>query len=131
MPRFIAVSARAHHFSLILREVCRINKFGTGCSELLMYGMHLGMCAIGTIGASFWKPVKHYCLVYGRLGRWFALVIGFIDHLQVVIEIDDNIVSHCYSTKQSILISSVYLHLSSPIHNTGIMQVSLNHTLPI
>jgi hypothetical protein len=61
----------------------------------------------------------------------FGFVIGFINHLQVVITINYNTVPDFYTTKHSTLISSVYLHCSSQIYHTGTIQVSLNHTLPI
>jgi hypothetical protein len=60
----------------------------------------------------------------------FGLVIGFINNLQVVTTINYNIVPDFHIKKHSTLISSVYLHYSSRIYNTGSIKVTLNHTLP-
>jgi hypothetical protein len=43
----------------------------------------------------------------------FGLVIGFINHSQIVTTINYNIVPDFYTTKHSTLIFSVYLHSSS------------------
>jgi hypothetical protein len=61
----------------------------------------------------------------------FGLVIVFIDHLQVVTTVNCNTVHDFHVTKHSTLISSVYLHYSSRIYNTGTIKVSLNDILPI
>jgi hypothetical protein len=60
----------------------------------------------------------------------FRLVIGFINHLQVVIAINYNTVPDFYTTKHSAVISSACLHCSSWLYHTGTIQVSLNHTPP-
>jgi hypothetical protein len=59
------------------------------------------------------------------------IVIGFINHLQVVTATNYNTVTDFHTTKHSTLLSSVCLHKSSRISNTGTIKVSLNHTLPI
>jgi hypothetical protein len=59
------------------------------------------------------------------------LVIGFINNLQVVTTINYYLLLLYTIYNHSTLISSVYLHLSSWIYNTGTIKVSLNHTLPI
>jgi hypothetical protein len=61
----------------------------------------------------------------------FGLVIGFINQLQVVTRNNDNIVTDFHTTKHSTLISSIYLHWSSRIYNTGTVIVSLNYTFQI
>jgi hypothetical protein len=65
------------------------------------------------------------------LEREFGLVTGFIGYLRVVTTNNYNTVTDFLTTKYSTLISSVYLHQSSRIYNTGTIKVSLNHTLPI
>jgi hypothetical protein len=61
----------------------------------------------------------------------FGLVIGFINHLQVVTTINYNTVPDFHTTDHSTLISLVSLHQSSWIYNTETIKVSLNHTFPI
>jgi hypothetical protein len=61
----------------------------------------------------------------------FRLVIGFINHLEVVTTINYNTVPDFYTTEHSTLISSVSLHCSSRIYHTGTMQVSLDYTLQV
>jgi hypothetical protein len=61
----------------------------------------------------------------------FGLVIGLIDHLQIVTAINYNTVTDFHTTVFSTLIFSVYLHWSSWIYNTGAITVSLNYTLKI
>jgi ribonucleotide reductase beta subunit family protein with ferritin-like domain len=72
-----------------------------------------------------------YCHVYQWLKTGFGLVIKFLNHLQAVTTNDCKTVTDFHTTKYSTLISSVYLHYSSRIYNTGTMKVSLNHTLSI
>jgi hypothetical protein len=52
-------------------------------------------------------------------------------YLEVVTTNNYNTIADFHTTKHSTLISSVYLHQSSRIYNTGAIKVSLNHTLPI
>jgi hypothetical protein len=59
------------------------------------------------------------------------LVIGFINHLDVVTTNNYNTVTDFRTTKHSTLLSSVCLPYSSRIYNTGTIKVSLHHTLPI
>jgi hypothetical protein len=76
-----------------------------------------------------------YSKGYWHVLQWlrcrFGLVIGFIGYLQVVTTINYNTVPDFHTTKHSTLFSSVYLHWSSRIYNTGTIKVSLNHTFPI
>jgi hypothetical protein len=65
------------------------------------------------------------------LRRGFGLLVGFIGCLQVVTTINYYPSVDFHTTKHSTLISSVYLHYSSRIYNTGTMKISLNHTIPI
>jgi hypothetical protein len=60
-----------------------------------------------------------------------GLVIGFIIHSQGVTTINYDPVPDFATARNSTLISSVYLHQSSRVYNTGAITVSLNHTLPI
>jgi hypothetical protein len=74
-----------------------------------------------------------YCHMSQWLKTGFGLVIGFINHLQVIttILLLNTIYNHLT------LIFSVYFHRSSlsvswqQIYNTGTIKVSLNYTLPI
>jgi hypothetical protein len=79
------------------------------------------------------------------------MVVGFINHLQVVTTSNYNIISDFHTTKHSTLDDLILLSLvlvtapnngysftmfSLPvswqrIYNTGIMKVSLNYTLPL
>jgi hypothetical protein len=67
----------------------------------------------------------------------FRLVIGFINHLQVVTTSTCNTVTDFHTTNHSMLIFSVYFHLSSLsiswkwICSAGTVEVSLNYTLPV
>jgi hypothetical protein len=64
----------------------------------------------------------------------FRLVIGFIDHLQVITTNNYYTVTDFHTTNHSTLIFSVYFHWSSlsvswkRIYNAGTIIVSLNHT---
>jgi hypothetical protein len=78
---------------------------------------------------NFW--FQSYCHVYQWLKTGFGLVIGFIDHLQVVTTNNYNTVTVFHTTNHPTLISSVYLHQSSRIYNSGTIKISLNHTFPI
>jgi hypothetical protein len=66
------------------------------------------------------------CHVYHWLRRGFWSVIGFIEYLLVITTIMFYTIYY-HSTP----ISSVCLHYSSPIYNTGTIKVSINYTLPI
>jgi hypothetical protein len=59
------------------------------------------------------------------------LVSRFIGYSPVVTTNNCNTITDFHTTKHSSLISSVYLHESSRIYNTGTIKVSVNHTLPI
>jgi hypothetical protein len=69
--------------------------------------------------------------VYQWLKTRFGLLIWFINHLQVVTTINFHTIADLHITKHATPISSVYLHQSSRIYDTGTIKVSLYHTLPI
>jgi hypothetical protein len=81
-------------------------------------------------GTPEWKS-GFYCHVSQWLRLGFGLVTGFMEYLQVLTINNYNTITNFHTTKNSTLISSVDLHLSSRIYNTETIQVSLNHTLSI
>jgi hypothetical protein len=75
--------------------------------------------------------IASYCRVSQWLETGFGLVIAFIRYLHVETTNNYNTVTDFHTTKHSTLLSSVYVHYSSRIYNTGTIKVPLSHTLPI
>jgi hypothetical protein len=107
-------------------------------------GCHKG---VGTTIQSCWSEKKHMELhikwqeqtTYRNMNnvhevdylrRGFGLVIWFIGYLQIVTTIITLLLIYIMYS-HSILISSVDLHKSSRVYNTGTIIVSLNHTFKI
>jgi hypothetical protein len=68
---------------------------------------HGGFCNPQRLYSSLYN---WYCHVYPWLETGFGLVIGFINHLEVVITTKYNTVTDFHTTHHSTLIHSVYFH---------------------
>jgi hypothetical protein len=121
------ITTRAHFDDLLCLRVLSWNQ-GTVRTNCTQYKTDTPSVSttLYNIFQFIWHLFK-YCHVLQWLKMGFRLVIGFIDHLQVVTTINYNTIADLHNL-QSL---HTNLSLSSWIYNTGTIKVSLNHTLPM